>query len=617
VSRARVVLAMLFCAALIVPMPSAEASYSLICTGYSSCSDKGYSNYGYSTHKSTSYWRMYTGTNCTNYVAYRLVTTNGMPNVRPKSGVGNAEDWGFAMASITNSTPAVGSVAWWGRTGHHVAYVEKIVSSSEIWVSESNWSGSFDWRRITKSGSGWPDGFIHFADLKIINKVRPSIMGTVKVGQALTASGGSWSPTGNTYAYQWMSDGAKILGASSRTFTPTTAQLNKPLAVRVTATRTSYPTVAVTSPAITVGPGSISATSPPAIDGTPRVDESISAATAGRWSPTGNVYTYQWLANGVKIAGATSRTFSPGPELAGKQLTFAVTATRSGYQPVTAVSAPSPTTLPGHLANTAPPTVIGTPRVGSTLTAGVGSWSKAALSYAYQWRVNGQAVVGANAGTFVPRAEDVGLPVSVDVAASRPGYEQAQAASATTGVVARGILSVRTRPTVTGTPRVGSALVASPGTWSAGADYSYRWYAGGIAIPEANGRTFTPTAAQRGKTLYVRVAARKDGYTSASAVSAGTAAVAYGRIRFSTAPRITGTLRRGELVALDPGVYTPAGAHLRYQWLRNGKVLTGFTGLTRRISSGDVGALISVRVTASAPGYSTAVITTVARRAAE
>ncbi|MDX6231764.1 MAG: hypothetical protein QOH68_732, partial [Nocardioidaceae bacterium] len=50
----------------------------MLCTGYSSCSDKGYSSYGYSTQKSKSYWRMYTGTNCTNYVAYRLVTTNGM-----------------------------------------------------------------------------------------------------------------------------------------------------------------------------------------------------------------------------------------------------------------------------------------------------------------------------------------------------------------------------------------------------------------------------------------------------------------------------------------------------------------------------------------------------------
>jgi surface antigen len=607
----------LFCAALLAPTSTAQASSSLICTGYSGCSDKGYSHSGYATHKSTSYWRMYTGTNCTNYVAYRLVTTNGMPNVRPKSGVGNAEDWGFVMSSITNSTPTAGSVAWWGRTGHHVAYVEKVVSSSEIWVSESNWSGAFDWRKITKSGSGWPDGFIHFKDLKILNTSRPAIKGTVKVGQPLTASGGTWSPTGNTYAYQWLSSGAKISGATARTFTPTTAQLGKSLAVRVTATRTSYPTVSATSPAITVGPGSVSSVSPPAVGGTPRVDEPVTASTAGRWSPTGNVYTYQWLADGAKIAGATSRTFSPGPELAGKQLAFAVTASRSGYQPVTAVSALAPATLPGRLANTERPTVIGTPRVGSPLTARVGAWSRTGLSYAYQWRVDGHAVPGAHDRTFAPRAQDVGLPVSVEVVASRSGYETARAASASTATVAHGALSVRTRPAITGTPRVGSALVATPGTWSASADHSYRWYAGGVAVAGATGRTFTPTAAQRGKTVYVRVTASRAGYTSASAVSTGTAAVASGRIRFSTAPRITGTLKRGMVVTLEPGVHTPSGATRRYQWLRDGKVLTGFTGLTRRISSGDAGRLISVRVTVSAPGYPTTVVTTVARRASD
>ncbi|MEV7397427.1 CHAP domain-containing protein [Aeromicrobium sp. NPDC092404] len=614
-SRSRVLLAVLFCAAVLAPISPAQAGSSLICTGYSGCSDKGYSHFGYATHKSTSYWRMYTGTNCTNYVAYRLVTTNGMPNVRPKAGVGNAEDWGFAMSSITNSTPTVGSVAWWGRTGHHVAYVEKVVSSSEIWVSESNWSGAFDWRKITKSGSGWPDGFIHFKDPSITNTTRPAIKGTVKVGEPLTASGGTWSPTGNTYAYQWLSDGTKISGATARTFTPTTAQLGKPLAIRVTATRASYPTVSATSPSTTVGPGSISSVSLPAVGGTPRVDEPVTATTAGRWSPTGNVYTYQWLADGAKIAGATGRTFSPGPELAGQQLAFAVTASRSGYQPVTSVSAPAPATLPGLLANTERPYVVGSPQVGSPLTARVGAWSKPGLSYAYAWSVDGQVVPGADDRTFTPRGQDVGRSVSVEVVASRAGYETARAASAPSASVARGVLSVQTRPTIAGTPRVGSALVAAPGTWSAPAEHTYQWYAGGVAVAGATGRTFIPKAAQRGKTIYVRVTARQAGYTSASAVSTGTAAVAYGRIRFTTQPRITGTLRAGQVVTLDPGVHVPSAATRRYQWLRDGQVLKGFTGSTRRISSGDVGSLISVRVTVSAPGYTTVVVLTAARRA--
>ena len=114
----------------------------------------GYPNAGYKAHASTSYWRQSTGHNCTNYVAYRLVT-NGLANTRPATLSGNAYNWGSAFPSQTNDAPAVGSVAWWGQsfsgTGH-VAYVEKVVSADEIIVSEDNWGGDFRWRTITRSG---------------------------------------------------------------------------------------------------------------------------------------------------------------------------------------------------------------------------------------------------------------------------------------------------------------------------------------------------------------------------------------------------------------------------------------------------------------------------------
>ena len=43
------------------------------------------SDAGYGAANATSYWRMYTGHNCTNYAAYRMVKS-GMANVRPWSG---------------------------------------------------------------------------------------------------------------------------------------------------------------------------------------------------------------------------------------------------------------------------------------------------------------------------------------------------------------------------------------------------------------------------------------------------------------------------------------------------------------------------------------------------
>ena len=100
------------------------ASSTYLCTGYAGCQAAGYGNYGYRQASSTMYWRMYSGHNCTNYVAYRLIQS-GMPDVRPWEGSGNASNWGVEMASITDQTPTVGSIAWYkphvtpaGANGH-------------------------------------------------------------------------------------------------------------------------------------------------------------------------------------------------------------------------------------------------------------------------------------------------------------------------------------------------------------------------------------------------------------------------------------------------------------------------------------------------------------------
>ena len=145
--------------------PASAYEWNVLCTGYDTCAQAGYSNAGYPAHASTSYWHQSTGHNCTNYVAYRL-TTNGM-STPPTPFSGNAYVWGSVFASRTDDAPAVGSIAWFGQsfssTGH-VAYVERVVSANQILVSEDNWGGDFRWRSITRSGGLWPDGFIHFKD---------------------------------------------------------------------------------------------------------------------------------------------------------------------------------------------------------------------------------------------------------------------------------------------------------------------------------------------------------------------------------------------------------------------------------------------------------------------
>jgi hypothetical protein len=70
-----------------------------------------------------------------------------------------------------------------------VAYVEKVVSPTEIIVSQDSWGGDFSWARITKDGKGWPNGFVHFRHL--VARGRVASCGT----WAISARGSpSWKP---------------------------------------------------------------------------------------------------------------------------------------------------------------------------------------------------------------------------------------------------------------------------------------------------------------------------------------------------------------------------------------------------------------------------------------
>ena len=170
------------------PFLAPAAAYSgTLCSGYAGCKAEGKGSAGYASHNHKMYWSMYSGHNCTNYVAYRMVR-KGMPNRRPwKSyGSGNAENWGNYLRSRTNMTPRVGSVAWYrayssrGGSSGHVAYVEKVLSPSKVVISQDSWGGTFSWEVISK-GNGWPSGFIHLRDTPLKNRERPEVSGSRRV----------------------------------------------------------------------------------------------------------------------------------------------------------------------------------------------------------------------------------------------------------------------------------------------------------------------------------------------------------------------------------------------------------------------------------------------------
>lgn len=583
---------------------TAQAGSSLLCSGYSSCKRAGYDHFGYETKQKTSYWRMYTGTNCTNYVAYRLVTTNGMPNVRPKSGVGNARDWGTAMASVTDKTPTVGSVAWWGKTGNHVAYVEKVASPTEIIVSESNWGRTFDHRRITQSGSGWPDGFIHFADPGMTNTALPTLKGRGRVGEPLTATAGSWSPAATSLRYEWRVDGT-VKSTTGTTYTPVEADFGKDVTVRVTASRPSSPAARATSSPVTVSRGYLTPVSTPSVSGTPVVGGTLTA-TLPTWSPAAESVTYTWTADGEPVAGATGSRLSVGPDLVGRRLAATAVGRRTAHVLATSSSDPTDAVRPGVLTSTTAPSIVGSPAVGAPLTIAQGTWNSSDLDLDVAWLVDDVVVPGATGTTWSPRAQDVGRTVSARVTLSSDGYTSTSRTVRAGTPVAPGEFAPWPRATLPRDAEVGTPLVAKVPTSVPTPALTYQWYVDGVLVPGATTSTFTPRAADAGSPVRVFVTARHDGVRTLRLASVPTSPVTRPVIRAS-APKVTGAPRPLTTVGTDIGTVTPAGT-TAYQWFVDGRAVKGATRSTYAVPTADIGRDLAVRVVHRAPGRTSLVL---------
>ena len=63
---------------------------------------------------------------------------------------------------------------------------------------------------------------------------RPKISGTTRVGNILTAKVGTWSPAPTAKTYRWLRSGKAIAGATSATYTLTSADLGRRIRIKVT-----------------------------------------------------------------------------------------------------------------------------------------------------------------------------------------------------------------------------------------------------------------------------------------------------------------------------------------------------------------------------------------------
>jgi hypothetical protein len=166
-----------------------------------------------------------------------------------------------------------------------------------------------------------------------------TVTGTAKVGDTLTAHPGTWTPGGASFGYQWQADGTSIPGATGPTLILGAAQYGQYIGVTVTGYKTGDITVQANSPLTTpVAKGTLK-TATPVITGTAKVGDTLKA-TAGTWT-AGTKLSYQWLANGTSIKGATATTLKLTTAQTGKKIQVRVTGTQTGYTTATTTSVPT------------------------------------------------------------------------------------------------------------------------------------------------------------------------------------------------------------------------------------------------------------------------------------
>ncbi|GAA4812006.1 lamin tail domain-containing protein [Nocardioides caeni] len=163
-------------------------------------------------------------------------------------------------------------------------------------------------------------------------------------------------------------------------------------------------------------------------------------------------------------------------------------------------------------------------------------------------------------------------------------------------------------PRITGTAKVGFALKASIGSWSATpATATFQWLANGTPITGATLPTLKIGPSLVGKRLSVRVVVAAEGRLDGTATSTSTAAVTRGLIRAGN-PRIVGTPKAGRTLTARAAAAAPAAA-VSYQWYANGKALRGRTTRALRLTGAMLGQRIAVRVTYRKAGYATVIRT--------
>jgi hypothetical protein len=254
------------------------------------------------------------------------------------SGGGNLEDANSCSftgpGDLVNTPPQLEALRTLGGLGPSQ---RPLASSPALGIARPEFCSATDQNGLARpQGSGCDSGAVETA-MPPVNTAPPSIGGTAAAGQTLTCDSGTFTEN-PTLAFQWLSDGAAIPGATGSTFTVTDAQLDTAVQCRVTAANIAGTSVAASAAVVPPKPPAPPVnTVRPSFTGLLRTGQKLTCAPGTFTGATTSALS--WLRNGSPIGGASAAAYTLTVADVGKAIQCRVTATGSGGS-VVAESAP-------------------------------------------------------------------------------------------------------------------------------------------------------------------------------------------------------------------------------------------------------------------------------------
>jgi hypothetical protein len=171
------------------------------------------------------------------------------------------------------------------------------------------------------------------------------------------------------------------------------------------------------------------------------------------------------------------------------------------------------------------------------------------------------------------------------------------------------------QPVLSGSGEVGTALTTSNGAWQGSPNaFTYQWKSGGADVPGATAATFAVRPVDVGKLIQCYVTA-SNGASQSSQYSNGVFGKTVPQPLTNTKkPNLTGQAKVGKTLTVSPGTWSPSPTSTTYQWLRNGKPISGATSATYKLKGKDEGKKVSVAVTVKSSGYVDSTATSKAKK---